>query len=45
MTGWIEAFMWRLVVGSGLIVGAVASYFMKLSHRLVAAGFLFFLFL
>jgi ZIP family zinc transporter len=36
MPGWIEAFLWGLVVGSGLIVGAVISYYLNLSHRLVA---------
>lgn len=37
MTGWIEAFLWGLVVGSGLIMGAAISYFFKLPHRLIAA--------
>jgi ZIP family zinc transporter len=37
LTGWIEAFLWGLVVGSGLIIGAVISYFFNLPHRLVAA--------
>ena len=37
MTGWIEAFLWGLVVGSGLIMGAAISYFFNLSHRLIAA--------
>lgn len=37
MTGWIEAFLWGLVVGSGLIMGAAISYFFNLPHRLVAA--------
>ncbi len=36
MPGWIEAFLWGLVVGSGLIVGAVISCF-NLPHRLVAS--------
>jgi ZIP family zinc transporter len=37
LTGWIEAFLWGLVVGSGLIVGAGISYFFHLPHRLIAA--------
>jgi ZIP family zinc transporter len=37
LTGWIEAFLWGLVVGSGLIVGAATSYFLNLHHRLIAA--------
>ena len=37
MPGWIEAFLWGLVVGSGLIIGAATSYFFHLSHRLIAA--------
>ena len=37
MTGWIEAFLWGLVVGSGLLVGAGTSYFFNLPHRLIAA--------
>ncbi len=37
MTGWIEAFLWGLVVGSGLIMGAATSYFFNLPHRLIAA--------
>ena len=37
MTGWIEAFLWGLVVGSGLIMGAAISYFFNLPHRLIAA--------
>ena len=37
MTGWIEAFLWGLVVGSGLIVGAATSYFLNLHHRVIAA--------
>ncbi len=36
MTGWIEAFFWGLVVGSGLIIGALTSYFFNPRHRLVA---------
>lgn len=36
MTGWIEAFLWGLLVGSGLIIGAVTSYFLNLHHRLIA---------
>jgi len=36
MPGWIEAFLWGLVVGSGLLVGAAISYYMDLSHRLLA---------
>ncbi len=37
MPGWIEAFLWGLVVGSGLLVGAAISYYFNLSHRLLAA--------
>ena len=37
MTGWLEAFLWGLVVGSGLLVGAGVSYFFNLPHRLIAA--------
>ncbi len=37
MTGWIEAFLWGLVVGSGLIMGAAISYVFNLPHRVVAA--------
>ncbi len=37
MPDWIDAFMWGLVVGSGLIAGAALSYFFDLSHRLLAA--------
>ena len=37
MTGWIEAFLWGLIVGSGLIMGAAVSYFSNLPHRLIAA--------
>ncbi len=37
MPGWIEGFLWGLVVGSGLLVGAAISYYLNLSHRLVAA--------
>jgi ZIP family zinc transporter len=37
LAGWIEAFFWGLVVGSGLIVGAAVSYFFNLPHRLIAA--------
>jgi ZIP family zinc transporter len=37
MPGWIEAFLWGLVVGSGLIVGAAISYYLNLPHRLLAA--------
>ncbi len=37
MTGWIEAFFWGLVVGSGLIIGAAISYFFHLPHRLLAS--------
>jgi ZIP family zinc transporter len=37
LTGWIEAFLWGLVVGSGLIMGAAASYFFNLPHRFIAA--------
>jgi ZIP family zinc transporter len=33
----LEAFLWGLVVGAGLLVGALASYFFKFSHRLIAA--------
>jgi ZIP family zinc transporter len=33
---WIEAFLWGLIVGSGLILGAVVSYFSTLSHRVIA---------
>jgi ZIP family zinc transporter len=36
MMGWIEAFLWGLAVGSGLIIGAVTSYFLNLHHRLIA---------
>jgi ZIP family zinc transporter len=34
--GWVEAFLWGLVVGSGLMIGVLISYFMNLSHRLIA---------
>jgi ZIP family zinc transporter len=37
LTVWIEAFLWGLVVGSGLIMGAAISYFFNLQHRLIAA--------
>ena len=36
LPGWIEAFMWGLVVGSGLMVGVLISYFVNLPHRLIA---------
>ena len=36
MTGWIEAFLWGLLVGSGLIIGAVTSYFLNFRHRFIA---------
>jgi ZIP family zinc transporter len=36
MSGWVEAFLWGLVVGSGLMIGALISYFMNLPHRLIA---------
>jgi ZIP family zinc transporter len=35
--GWVEAFLWGLVVGSGLLIGVVTSYFLNLPHRLIAA--------
>jgi ZIP family zinc transporter len=34
---WIEAFLWGLIVGSGLIIGAAISYFVALPHRATAA--------
>jgi len=37
LPGWIEAFLWGLVVGSGLMMGVVTSYFFNLPHRLIAA--------
>lgn len=37
MAGWAEAFLWGLVVGSGLIIGAVVGYFKNLSHRVISA--------
>jgi ZIP family zinc transporter len=37
LAGWIEAFLWGLIVGSGLLVGAGVSYFFNLPHRLIAA--------
>lgn len=37
MTGWLEAFLWGLVVGSGLLVGAATSYIFNLPHRLISA--------
>jgi len=37
LPGWIEAFLWGLVVGSGLMIGVVTSYFVNLPHRLIAA--------
>ncbi|UCH79764.1 MAG: hypothetical protein JSW20_08380 [Nitrospiraceae bacterium] len=37
MPVWIEAFLRSLVVGSGLLVCAVISCYLNLSHRLVAA--------
>jgi ZIP family zinc transporter len=36
LTGWIEAFLWGLLVGSGLIIGAVTSYFLNFRHRFIA---------
>jgi zinc transporter ZupT len=37
LPGWVEAFLWGLVVGSGLMMGVVTSYFLNLPHRLIAA--------
>ncbi len=37
MTGMIEAFLWGLLVGAGLLIGALTSYVFTLPHRLVAA--------
>jgi ZIP family zinc transporter len=34
--GWVEAFLWGLVVGSGLMMGVLISYFVNLPHRLIA---------
>jgi ZIP family zinc transporter len=34
---WIEAFLWGLIVGSGLIIGAATGYFITLPHRAIAA--------
>ena len=36
MSGWVEAFLWGLVVGSGLMIGVLISYFINLPHRLIA---------
>jgi ZIP family zinc transporter len=37
LPGWVEAFLWGLVVGSGLMIGVLVSYFVNLPHRLIAA--------
>jgi len=37
LPGWIEAFLWGLVVGSGLMMGVLISYFVNFPHRLIAA--------
>lgn len=34
---WSQAYLWGLVVGSGLLLGAVIAYFTSLSHRHIAA--------
>ena len=36
LTGWTAAFLWGLLVGSGLMLGVLISYFVKLPHRLIA---------
>jgi ZIP family zinc transporter len=34
---WSQAYLWGLVVGSGLLLGAAIAYFTNLSHRQIAA--------
>jgi zinc transporter, ZIP family len=34
---WLQAGLWGLAAGSGLLLGAVIAYYVELSHRLVAA--------
>lgn len=34
---WLQAFFWGLVVGSGLLLGAIIAYFSDLPHRMIAA--------
>jgi ZIP family zinc transporter len=34
---WVQAFLWGLVVGSGLLLGAAVAFFSRASHRIIAA--------
>lgn len=37
MPVWSQAYLWGLVVGSGLLLGAAIAYFLELPHRAIAA--------
>jgi len=34
---WLQAYLWGLIVASGLLLGAVIAYFSSLRHRVIAA--------
>jgi ZIP family zinc transporter len=34
---WLQAYIWGIVIGSGLLLGAAITYYTMLSHRLIAS--------